>query len=376
MPALIIVIAIVVIIAIWGFTNKNNDNNNKSSNNNQYKEIIEQRKKFVTSFSPTARIIVNNGIHLFFMDDTKQVFGVDDSGTTYSYLGVKGLSTGNTYVNISHENASWYTLELGKSNSSKEGAVPIDSASISLITDAILPIARKNIHEKLKDMNIMPTHEYVNRGEIWGCDINSHKFYFTYGYLYICDFSKLVKVEFDDFSSNSDYFGFSYRIYVTIKSDYREDDEDFWINVDDNITLNNLLAMFKGIKNRQNYYDAPIAQKSFDTMEGHEFEYFCANLLRKSGYENVNVTQGSGDQGIDIIAYREGIKYGIQCKCYSSDIGNKAIQEVFAGKTFYECHVGVVLTNRYFTKSAVELAQKNGIILWDRDKLISMIDNS
>lgn len=83
----------------------------------------------------------------------------------------------------------------------------------------------------------------------------------------------------------------------------------------------------------------------FDSMEGHEFEYFCADLLKKNGYEDVKVTQGSGDQGIDIIAYRDDIKCGIQCKCYSGDIGNKAVQEVFAGKTFYQCHVGIVLTN-------------------------------
>ena len=111
----------------------------------------------------------------------------------------------------------------------------------------------------------------------------------------------------------------------------------------------------------------------FDTMDGHQFEYFCARLLEKNGYENVSVTSGSGDQGVDIIAYRDGIKYGIQCKCYSSTIGNRAVQEVFAGKAFYQCHVGVVLTNNYFTDSAKKLAESNGIILWNRDKLMQMI---
>lgn len=117
-------------------------------------------------------------------------------------------------------------------------------------------------------------------------------------------------------------------------------------------------------------------QLNFDSMEGHEFEFFCASLLKKNGYEQINVTRGSGDQGIDIICYRDGIKYGIQCKCYSADIGNKAVQEVFAGKAFYECHIGVVLTNQYFTKSAIELAKKDGIILWDRKKLMELIEKA
>lgn len=112
----------------------------------------------------------------------------------------------------------------------------------------------------------------------------------------------------------------------------------------------------------------------FDNLEGHAFERFCADVLAKNGFEDIRVTQGSGDQGVDIIAYKDYVKYGIQCKCYSSDIGNRAVQEVFAGKTFYQCHVGVVLTNRYFTKSAKELAQKNGVILWDRDRLLEMVE--
>ena len=114
----------------------------------------------------------------------------------------------------------------------------------------------------------------------------------------------------------------------------------------------------------------------FDQMDGHSFEQFCAKILRKNSFESVRVTQGSRDQGVDIIAFKDGIKYGIQCKCYSSDISNKAVQEVFAGKTFYECHVGVVLTNRHFTKAAIELARKNGILLWDRDKLIELIQKA
>lgn len=115
----------------------------------------------------------------------------------------------------------------------------------------------------------------------------------------------------------------------------------------------------------------PIIE-DFDDMDGHDFEYFCAELLKKNGFKDVFVTNRSSDQGVDIIAEKESVKFGIQCKCHSQDIGNKAVQEVYAGKTFYKCHVGIVLTNRYFTKSAKELAENNGVILWDRDKLISL----
>lgn len=111
----------------------------------------------------------------------------------------------------------------------------------------------------------------------------------------------------------------------------------------------------------------------FDGMTGVQFEEFCAQLLIKNGYEEVTLTPGSGDQGIDIIAYRDGVRYGIQCKCYSADIGNSAVQEVFAGRSYYKCHVGIVLTNRHFSPSAIQLAETNGIVLWSRDVLLRMI---
>ena len=111
-----------------------------------------------------------------------------------------------------------------------------------------------------------------------------------------------------------------------------------------------------------------------DLMEGHDFEYFCAYLLRKKGFQEVEVTKGSGDYGIDILAEKDGITYGIQCKCYATPVGVKAVQEAYAGKDYYERMVGVVLTNQYFTTPAVEVAKKLKIMLWDRGYLESMME--
>lgn len=106
---------------------------------------------------------------------------------------------------------------------------------------------------------------------------------------------------------------------------------------------------------------------SIDLMEGHDFEYWCGDLLRKLGFYDVEVTPGSGDQGVDILAQKDGIRYAIQCKCYSSDLGNTPIQEVHSGKEFYHCQVGAVITNRFFTAGAKELACATGTLLWDRE---------
>ena len=107
----------------------------------------------------------------------------------------------------------------------------------------------------------------------------------------------------------------------------------------------------------QGLSEADYELNRIDSMDGHEFEHWCAELLKKNGYCSVEVTVGSGDQGVDVLAQKEGIRYAIQCKCYSKDLGNKPVQEVNTGKTIYHCQIGVVMTNRYFTKGAKDAAE-------------------
>ena len=103
-----------------------------------------------------------------------------------------------------------------------------------------------------------------------------------------------------------------------------------------------------------------------DELEGHDFEYYCADLLRNGGYQNVRVTRASGDFGVDILAERDGITYGIQCKRYDRPIGVFAVQQVYAGKDFYHLMAGAVMTNQTFTPAAHTMAERLNILLWDR----------
>lgn len=131
-----------------------------------------------------------------------------------------------------------------------------------------------------------------------------------------------------------------------------------------------LLTVFAITRKYRKKYDI----HSLDEIEGHEFECYCAELLKKRGFEEVSVTKGSGDFGVDVLAEKDGVTYAIQCKAYTSPVGVKAVQEAYAGREYYDRMVGAVLTNQYFTKPAVEAAKKLKILLWDRGYLDSMIE--
>lgn len=116
--------------------------------------------------------------------------------------------------------------------------------------------------------------------------------------------------------------------------------------------------------------------KQLDKMDGHQFEYACADILKANGYKHVKVTRGSGDFGVDVIAEKDKVRYAIQCKRYNHKLDNTPIQEVVGGLAYYQCEKGAVMTNQYFTDPAKQLAQVNDIELLDRDTLSHMVDKT
>lgn len=123
-------------------------------------------------------------------------------------------------------------------------------------------------------------------------------------------------------------------------------------------------------------WDAFREMSKADAMDGHEFEHWCAEILRGNGFTSVEVTRGSGDHGVDIIAHRQGKKWAIQCKRYSHDLGNKPVQEVYTGMAVYGCTAGAVMTNKSFTDGAKTAARATGVELWGRDRLKSMLETA
>ena len=69
--------------------------------------------------------------------------------------------------------------------------------------------------------------------------------------------------------------------------------------------------------------------------KGLKFENHCMEILKQNGWE-VKETPITGDQGVDLIASIKGLRICIQCKDHEKAIGNKAVQEISAGKLFWK----------------------------------------
>jgi Restriction endonuclease len=106
----------------------------------------------------------------------------------------------------------------------------------------------------------------------------------------------------------------------------------------------------------------PAFQAFSEDMTPSEFEHFCAEQVRRSGWV-ARVTTQSGDQGVDVIAEKNNVSVVIQCKLYSGAVSNKSVQEVAAGKTHYQADYAIVVSKTRYTSSAQRLAATNQVLL-------------
>lgn len=106
----------------------------------------------------------------------------------------------------------------------------------------------------------------------------------------------------------------------------------------------------------------PAFREFSDDMTPGEFEVFCAEELRRAGW-NARVTMQSRDQGVDVVAEKGNVRVVIQCKLYARPVGNKSVQEATAARAHEQANYGIVVTNNRYTQSAEQLASTNGILL-------------
>lgn len=109
-----------------------------------------------------------------------------------------------------------------------------------------------------------------------------------------------------------------------------------------------------------------------DSMDGVSFEHYVAQILIEQGYINVSLTE-QYDYGVDVIAEKDGIRWGVQVKRYSGLVKAEAVRQVVTGIRLYNCDRAMVITNSTFSAVAKRLADGNDCVLIDRTGLNALV---
>ncbi len=110
------------------------------------------------------------------------------------------------------------------------------------------------------------------------------------------------------------------------------------------------------------------ASQSREATTGREFEFDCAQVLLRRGW-SVQVCGGPGDQGLDIIATKDCVSVGIQCKLHAGPVGNSAVHQAAHGSMYHKTHYAVVVSRSGFTDAARDAAQRTQTLLVDPPNL-------
>lgn len=112
-----------------------------------------------------------------------------------------------------------------------------------------------------------------------------------------------------------------------------------------------------------------------DKMTGEEFEEFLLVHFEKLGYKG-KLTPKTNDYGADLILKKENSKIVVQAKRWTSKVGIEAVQQILGAKQYYKAEKCIVVTSNYFTPNASNLDSSSYVDLWDRNKLIEIMNIS
>jgi HJR/Mrr/RecB family endonuclease len=104
------------------------------------------------------------------------------------------------------------------------------------------------------------------------------------------------------------------------------------------------------------------------SMDGARFEVFVADLFKAMGHRTL-LCGGTGDQGVDIVVNPRGRRVAVQCKNHSGPVGNKPVQEVYAGARHHRCVEAWVVAPAGYTRGALDLAKSTGVSLYDANTI-------
>lgn len=113
--------------------------------------------------------------------------------------------------------------------------------------------------------------------------------------------------------------------------------------------------------------------EQIDRLSGLDFEYYLYYLFKKK-HIHTRITSYTHDFGADLILKYHGKRIVIQAKRWNDNVGIQAVQETIGAMSYYKAKYGVVITNSFYTKSAVELAKASDIVLLNRYDLSDMME--
>lgn len=139
--------------------------------------------------------------------------------------------------------------------------------------------------------------------------------------------------------------------------------------------------IFSNVFNIKNLNANPtqITLEQADQLHPNLFEAAIAALYNAMNFK-VILTPFANDKGADVVAIGKNECVLIQAKQSKSKIGIEAVQEIYGAKNYYESIFGesfnlVIITNSYYSPSALNLSESNNVHLINRERFNELLNS-
>nr|WP_310688780.1 restriction endonuclease [Aliifodinibius sp. S!AR15-10] len=112
-------------------------------------------------------------------------------------------------------------------------------------------------------------------------------------------------------------------------------------------------------------------KKKLQNIKPEKFEEYVRDIFDERGYQT-NLTQFTGDGGIDITLKKNSKTKIVQCKRYKGVVSSPEIRQFLGTLTYNEVDAGIFVTTGKFSSGAKKIARKSDIQLINGDSLVKL----
>lgn len=110
-------------------------------------------------------------------------------------------------------------------------------------------------------------------------------------------------------------------------------------------------------------------ENGFDRFDPYSFERLVARLFTSKGYRT-EVTQGSGDMGVDVVARNSSETIAIQVKKWRGNVGGPDVHKTLGSMVSHRATRALVVTTSDFTNQAYDILRGGSPVeLWNGQRL-------
>jgi restriction system protein len=111
-------------------------------------------------------------------------------------------------------------------------------------------------------------------------------------------------------------------------------------------------------------------------LDWYQFEKLIALLFQEEGFAVQRKGGANADGGIDLLAVKNGITFGVQCKFWKSwRVNVKEVRSFFGALQDFKLRNGFLITLEGYTPDAKDFATRNGIDLMDERSLLDNLES-